>query len=395
MKFTRQGFQSGSLSREERRVGPAVWIFRWRENTCEGRINRKVVVGTVQQFPTKSAARTAAEPLRANAMAGNPAVPVTVAQLVKHYETKELHTKAYSTRRTFATAIRTWILPKWGEFRLMQVRTVEVEDWLHALPLANATKAKVRGTMQILFAHACRYEWLARNPITLVRQSAKREKLPDVLNVDELRKLLEQLPNPAYLLVLLTASTGLRVSEALGLIWSDIDFASGTITLRRAVVHQHIGEMKTETSKQPVPIDGALAEALHVWRRQSPFNQSEHWVFASPDMNGKQPYWPETLLKSYVQPSATRIGITKRIGWHTFRRTFATLLKGSGEDVKTVQELMRHANSRLTLDVYAQALTPAKREAHKKLVAMIRPTTLRTEVVPSCSHAPQPNVVSA
>ena len=45
-------------------------------------------------------------------------------------------------------------------------------------------------------------------------------------------------------------------------------------------------------------------------------------------------------------------------------RTFATLLKGSGEDVKTTQELMRHANSRLTLDVYAQALTPARRAAH-------------------------------
>src|SRR6266699_7198152 len=50
------------------------------------------------------------------------------------------------------------------------------------------------------------------------------------------------------------------------------------------------------------------------------------------------------------------------------RRTFATLLKGSGEDVKTTQELMRHANSRLTLDVYAQALTPAKRAAHLKVL---------------------------
>jgi len=80
------------------------------------------------------------------------------------------------------------------------------------------------------------------------------------------------------------------------------------------------------------------------------------------------------------------LGITKQIGWHSFRRTFATLLKGSGEDVKTVQELMRHANSRLTLDVYAQALTPAKRAAHLKVVEMIRPTA-RTLVVPSCSHA--------
>ena len=45
----------------------------------------------------------------------------------------------------------------------------------------------------------------------------------------------------------------------------------------------------------------------------------------------------------------------------------------AGEDVKTVQELMRHASSRLTLDVYAQALTPAKRAAHLKLVGLIHP----------------------
>ena len=76
------------------------------------------------------------------------------------------------------------------------------------------------------------------------------------------------------------------------------------------------------------------------------------------------------------------MGIRKQIGWHSFRRTFATLLKSIGEDIKTVQERIRHANSRLTLDVYAQALTPAKRAAHLKVVEMIRPT-VETEVVPT------------
>jgi len=101
-----------------------------------------------------------------------------------------------------------------------------------------------------------------------------------------------------------------------------------------------------------------------------------------PKMNGKQPYWPETPLKCFVQPAAKRLGIAKQIGWHSFRRTFATLLKGRGEDVKTTQELMRHANGRLTLDVYAQVLTPAKRAAHLKVVEMIRPAA-ETASVPT------------
>ena len=141
-------------------------------------------------------------------------------------------------------------------------------------------------------------------------------------------------------------------------------------------------------------MDGALLDALQDWSRQAPYRQRGDWVFASPDMDGKQPYWPETPLRCYVHPAAKRVGITKALGWHSFRRTFATLLKGGGEDVKTVQELMRHASSRLTLDVYAQALTPAKRAAHLKLVELIHPAA-ETVNGPLWSHAEDAVVVSS
>jgi integrase len=187
VKFTRQRYQSGSLTKEKWRAGPAVWIFRWRENAPHGRVNRKVVVGTVERFPTKTAARKASELLRASAITDNPAVPVTVTQLVKHYTDNELPSKAHSTQRTVETSLNVWIIPKWGEHRLSDVRTVEVESWLHALSLANATKAKVRNVMHVIFTHACRHELLQRNPISLVRQSAKRKRTPDVLDAEELR----------------------------------------------------------------------------------------------------------------------------------------------------------------------------------------------------------------
>ena len=326
--------------------------------------------------------------LRTNASAGNPAVPVTFSQLVKHYTNNELPSKAHSTQRTVETSLNVWMVPQWGDFRLSDVRTVDVENWLRGLSLANATKAKIRNVMHSIFAHACRHEWLMRNPISLVRQSAKLTKTPDVLDAEELRKLLSELQNPAKAVVFLTAATGLRISEALGLKWSDVDFSAGMINLRRAVVHQHVGEMKTEASQKPLPMDGTLSAALQYWSTQTWYRKPDDWVFASSKMRGTQPYWPETLLRCYVQPIARRVGIRKQIGWHSFRRTFATLLKSIGEDIKTVQELMRHANSRLTLDVYAQALTPAKRAVHLKVAEMIRPT-VETEVVPKCSHARQ------
>jgi len=142
VKFTRQRYQLGSLFKEKRRAGPSVWVFRWREDTPQGRANRKVVLGSVEQLPTKSAALKAAEPLRKNAIAENTAVPVTVRQLVKHYTDNELPSKAHSTQRTVGTSLNVWVVPQWGDYRLSDVRTVEVESWLRGLSLANATKPK-------------------------------------------------------------------------------------------------------------------------------------------------------------------------------------------------------------------------------------------------------------
>jgi hypothetical protein len=67
------------------------------------------------------------------------------------------------------------------------------------------------------------------------------------------------------------------------------------------------------------------------------------------------------------------------IVWHTFRHSFGTILKANGEDVKTVQELLRHANSRITLDVYTQATTTNKRAAQSRVVKMMVPNLGETK----------------
>jgi integrase len=77
------------------------------------------------------------------------------------------------------------------------------------------------------------------------------------------------------------------------------------------------------------------------------------------------------IMKRHIRPVATEVGIHKNTGWHTFRHTFGTLLKANGEDVKTVQELLWHANSRITLDVYTQAVTSNKRAAESKVIRMM------------------------
>ena len=77
-------------------------------------------------------------------------------------------------------------------------------------------------------------------------------------------------------------------------------------------------------------------------------------------------------MRHHIQPVVKRLGTSKRISWHTFRRTFAMLLKANGKDIKVVQELLRHGSTRVTLDIYAQAQMPAKRAAQQKVVEMVR-----------------------
>lgn len=358
-------YQSGCLYREKRK-GPDIWVFRFRD----GQTNRKEQIGTVEQFPTKSAARKACELLRAN-INRETRSPRTVAELVTHYTQHELPTKTPYTAEVYAGYLKTWIQPKWNGHSLSDVRTVAVETWLGTLPLADGTKAKLRNLMHALYNHSMRWEFFDRNPITLVRQSAKRTRVPEVLTAEEVGKLLGELADPWKTAVYVAVTTGLRVSELLGLKWGDVEFAAGEIHLSRGIVRQHIGQMKTEASRKPVPLDAGLADVLLNWRERCPYNQDADYIFASPDKNGSQPYWPNAAMEDHVRPAAIRAGIGKRLGWHTLRHTYGTLVKSQGADVATTQALMRHANASITMDRYVQAVTPAKREAQNRVVNSI------------------------
>jgi integrase len=279
--------------------------------------------------------------------------------------------KSYSTQYAYDVYLRTWILPRWQSHRISEVKAVDVEPWLKLLPLARGSRAKIRNLMSALYSHAIRWEWTEKNPIKSVRQSAKRMRIPDVLDPDEITALLGKLPEPLRTACELDAFTGLRRGELIGLQWNDVDFENLLIHVRRSIVLMVSGAPKTEASAKDVPLDAALAESLLKLKLAGPYNRETDWVFASVTMKGKQPLWPETLWRRYGRPAVDAAGITKRVGFHTFRHTFTTLLTQNQEDVKVVQELLRHANSRITLDLYAQAGMPEKRQAQSKLVERV------------------------
>ena len=383
--FTRNSYQAGSLTLEKRKRGPDVWVFRWREISPSGvRVKRKLHIGTKAQYPKRAQALRAVDKLgldiNEQTTALNPQL-LTVRELVEHYKAYELNAlpqrMASNTINVYSINLDTHIVRFWGDVRVADVKTVAVEAWLRTLPLADGTKAKVRNIFSAVFSHAIRHELALSNPITGpsrgsgVRQSAKRRRDPDVLTAREIGALLCQLPHQHRALVLLIATTGLRFSELRGLKWSDLDVLGGTLNLSRGVVNHEVTEMKTAASRKPIPLAPEIVNVLLRHKKQTLYNRPDDWAFASVKAKGAFPIWPKSLLEKHVRPAAERAGITKHITWHVFRHSYATMMKGNGEDVKTVQQSLRHANSRTSMDVYTQAIPETVRAAAGKIAASI------------------------
>jgi Phage integrase family len=90
-------------------------------------------------------------------------------------------------------------------------------------------------------------------------------------------------------------------------------------------------------------------------------------VFASWRTFGEKPLRSTAVLVDYIKPAAERAGLGT-IGWHSFRRTFSTLLRSNGVDIKVQQELMRHADIRTTMNLYTQANSDQIKRAQREIV---------------------------
>ena len=371
--------QDGSVTVERRTRGPDVWCFRWREAGADGRrIHRRIVLGTAEELKNIASARKMVTGLRSEININDIRIrreSIALADLSRHFQQRELADRnpriAYSTKKAYAGYLEKWIEPRWGEYSLLEIRAVEVESWLKSLNRAPGTRCKIRNVMSLLFNHGRRHDLCDRNPIEWVRQSAKRRTAPDILTTNEVQGLLANLRFRERTLVLLAVTTGLRRSELFALKWKDVDFQGKQICVTRSIVQNVIGVCKTESSQKPVPAHDDLMKALREWRGQTPYKSSESWVFASPANQGRRPYLAQQIMQRHILPTARKLGIAKRIGWHTFRHTYSTLLRSTGAELKIMQELLRHSTIRVTLDTYTQAVTTEKRNAQEAVVALL------------------------
>jgi integrase len=201
---------------------------------------------------------------------------------------------------------------------------------------------------------------------------------------DQIHKLLEAARgHPQEALFVLAVSTGMRRGELVGLKWQDIDFATGTLQVRRVLSRvptkmvKQIGESyveaetKTEKSRRSIVLAEFALEALkqHKARQEETKHKAgarwiDHdYVFCTP--TGRHLHPGHDVLEE-LKKLLKKAGLPD-VRFHDLRHSVATMLLSMGTYPKVVQELLGHSQISMTLDIYSHVLPTMQRDAISKL----------------------------
>jgi integrase len=378
--------QKGWLTKHVSKRNGWTWVFHYYKDKPETgkRVENTVTLGPVSRFRREKDAWEEVERRHLTPNDGQNVIGrVTFAELVENYRKKGFDKLGITTQSVTAHILDHYLLPRWRDSFALEINPDNIEEWLGALAIANPTREKVRRVMNVVYRRGQKSRMLPMtedgNPVRFVTQSSKSNYKAVIVSPEQAFRIMMELEDPYRTLVFLVAVTGLRISEALGLKWGDLDYERQMIHLRRVWVGNDIVEqLKTEGSAAPVPLGDLLADALRGWNQDSPYSKSDDWVFPSLKLKGKTPLSASIMAADKIRPAALKVGIRlahgQRFGFHNFRHSLATFLVSRGKDVKTIQGLLRHAKVTTTLDLYSQAIDAAKLEAQEDIALAIKST---------------------
>lgn len=360
-----QRHTSGSVRYDKRRK---TWNYLW----YDGPIRRSKRIGTKQEFPTKAAAWKEVQRLEIqNQKSGSGS---TVRSVIAKYETERMPSR-HSTARVYRCFLSNHILPRWADQPIQALQPRPVELWLRTLPLSPKSKTHVRSLMHALVEYAMWAGMLevSRNPISLVQNTGATQKVRKArsLTVEQFQALVKELHEPFATMALLSVCLGLRISEALALKWGDVDWLDSRLSVRRGIVEQVVGDVKTQGSARTFALTTDLLERLKAWKQQSEFASAEDWIFASPVKIGKLPYSYTGVWRELVRAAgAAKIG---HLGTHAFRHTHRAWLDAVGTSIAVQQKMMRHTDIRTTMNIYGDVVTDEMAIAGAKIANLAFP----------------------
>ncbi len=339
--------------------------------TGENGTPRRKQFGTIRELPNREAAEKAAEPIRRVLNKKTRTGIPMVADLVRQFREEKM-SQRHSTRLACDSRLNNHVIPQWGRMEITELQARPVELWLKSLELAPKTRVHLRGLLHQLWDYAMfRGDVpVERNPMELVtiKGATKRIRQPRSLTVEEFQKFVAELKEPARTIAVVCVCFGLRISECLGLKWSDVDWLGGKLRVERGIVRQKVDDVKTIYSGRMMSIDADMLALLKSWRQATEFATDSDWIFASPVKLGRLPVsYPHVWLS--FQDAARKAGIGK-LATHTMRHSYRSWLDAAGTPIAVQQKLMRHSDIRTTMNVYGDVVTDEMSQAHSKVVRM-------------------------
>jgi integrase len=387
--------QRGFLRIENRKAGKT-WVWRYYVTRAKDgrRVENTLAIGLASIYRSEASVWAEIDrqhlhrQLSHNNTAEHRKVRVLFRDLSRHFLQYEVPRRAPTTQQQYIHIIRHYLEPRWGDEIALNIEPLSIESWLDYLRdekgLANCTRSKMRQLMHLIYEHGAKYKQIPAseaNPVKLVRCSNKTRYEAISLSPGQVLQMMEGLPPLPLTITWLASGTGLRISEILGLRWSDLDWDHCRIHVRRTFIHKLVGKPKNEASANPVPMGVPLANIMKAWRAETPYPADTDWVFASPYKQGKQPWTGNLLSHKYLRSAAIRLGILvakdpRRLGWHNLRHSLSSfLVTQTSTDPKTVQSILRHSDVSTTLALYTHAGMAGRIIAQNKMLRAIEGVT--------------------
>jgi integrase len=337
-------YQRGFVYQKGRKAKVWYGVFREDVRNPDGQIERRqrnIRLGTLDELPTKSAARKRLSELLKNAP---PKMEMSFQELAKRWENAEGSTMKATTLHHYKNALRAYVLPKFGERKITEINREDIQNFLaeKARKYSESTLRSMRVVLGLTLGWANNCGWLEKNPCTRVKlpkRTGGRRVTRTVLTAGQMNAIAEKLKEPYATLILFLAATGLRIGEAVAIKWTD--FRNNLLHVTRRIYDGDVDAVKSKRSERRLPINPLLMERIEKLGKGE-------WVFRS---RAGTPLNPGNALKRHVRPAAEKLGISLG-GWHDFRHTLSTKLRRSGVHPKVVSDILGHKKVNLAMDVY-------------------------------------------